>query len=171
MKRKSTHGGKREGSGRKPLGKSHYNVTLTVESVNKVKEREDNFSGLLDRLLSEWISASADIERQPNSQDSGLESEFDRLCANWKEETGGMSSLSQITSNKNYLGVIALGQAAIPFILEELKSDPAPWFAALRALSGRDDIGRDTPGKFRQIADAWIRWGTENGLTKEASFA
>jgi post-segregation antitoxin (ccd killing protein) len=48
-------GGKREGSGRKPEGKDRYTVTLTTENVQKAKDKGLNFSGLLDRLLSDWL--------------------------------------------------------------------------------------------------------------------
>jgi len=57
MKKKPTHGGKREGAGRKPEGKAHYNVTLTEANVTKAKKREGNFSALLDRLLAAWLGA------------------------------------------------------------------------------------------------------------------
>jgi len=50
-----TRGGKRKGAGRKPMGKSAYTVTLTEQNVNSAKERESNFSGLLDRLLAKWL--------------------------------------------------------------------------------------------------------------------
>jgi hypothetical protein len=54
MKKKS-HGGKREGAGRPSQGKARYNVMLTTGNVTKAREREDNFSGLIDRLLADWI--------------------------------------------------------------------------------------------------------------------
>lgn len=55
MNEKPTRGGKREGAGRKPMGKSTYSVTLTSTNVVKAKKRESNFSGLLDRLLADWL--------------------------------------------------------------------------------------------------------------------
>lgn len=55
MKKAPKWGGKREGAGRKPEGKSAYNVTLTAENVAMAKKKEANFSGLLDRLLSAWL--------------------------------------------------------------------------------------------------------------------
>lgn len=55
MKERSKRGGKREGAGRKPEGKATYSVTLTKKTVERAKKRETNFSGLLDRLLSEWL--------------------------------------------------------------------------------------------------------------------
>jgi hypothetical protein len=48
-------GGKREGSGRKPEGKEPFTITLTAKNVEKAKQAESNFSGLLDRLLAEWL--------------------------------------------------------------------------------------------------------------------
>ena len=56
MKKTESHrGGKREGAGRKPEGKKNYTVSLTEKNVSKARKRERNFSGLLDRLLADWI--------------------------------------------------------------------------------------------------------------------
>lgn len=56
MKKTETQrGGKREGAGRPPEGKGRYTVTLDEKNVTKAKAREANFSGLLDRLLAEWL--------------------------------------------------------------------------------------------------------------------
>ena len=46
---------KKVGPGRPSEGKKTYTVTLTEETVKKAKSRESNFSGLLDRLLTEWL--------------------------------------------------------------------------------------------------------------------
>ena len=53
--RRNQRGGKRKGAGRKPEGKAPYTVTLTAANVERVKKREANFSGLLDRLLALWL--------------------------------------------------------------------------------------------------------------------
>lgn len=55
MKKKQI-GGKREGAGRPSQGKARYNVTLTAENVTKARRRESNVSGLLDRLLADWLA-------------------------------------------------------------------------------------------------------------------
>jgi hypothetical protein len=55
IKKVSKRGGKREGAGRPPLGKERYTVTLTADNVDSAKASESNFSGLLDRLLSDWL--------------------------------------------------------------------------------------------------------------------
>lgn len=51
----SKRGGKREGAGRKPMGKRRYTFTLTEANVDRAKEREGNMSALLDRLLARWL--------------------------------------------------------------------------------------------------------------------
>jgi len=48
-------GGKRKGAGRKPMGKERDTVTLTAVNVKMAKDKERNMSGLLDRLLAQWV--------------------------------------------------------------------------------------------------------------------
>jgi len=48
-------GGKRKGAGRKPMGKGRYTVTLTAVNVKMARDKERNMSGLLDRLLAQWV--------------------------------------------------------------------------------------------------------------------
>jgi hypothetical protein len=55
MDKNPTHGGKRDGAGRPNAGKKRFQVTLTESAVAEAKERESNLSGLLDRLLKEWL--------------------------------------------------------------------------------------------------------------------
>jgi hypothetical protein len=52
-------GGKRDGAGRKPRGKSRYTVTLTATNVETAKSIESNLSGLLDELLHNWLKSNA----------------------------------------------------------------------------------------------------------------
>lgn len=92
-----------------------------------------------------------------------VESKFLTLSKLWREEIGGSSSLSQITSNRYYLRIIAMGPKVIPHILADLQKGASPWFVALRALSEREDIGAEHAGNFRKIADAWIAWGKHEG--------
>ncbi len=54
--KKRQHGGRRKGAGRKSEGKAAYTVTLTEKNVKRAKKRETNFSGLLDRLLADWLA-------------------------------------------------------------------------------------------------------------------
>jgi hypothetical protein len=53
---KKNRGGRREGSGRKSQGKKHVTLTLTEKTVDAAKGRTDNLSGLVDGLLSQWLT-------------------------------------------------------------------------------------------------------------------
>ncbi len=94
---------------------------------------------------------------------SSVETEFNELARTWYEEIGAESSLSKITSNINYLRIIALGKSVVPYILRNLQKQPAPWFIALRAITGELNIGKEYGGNFRKIADAWLEWGYQTG--------
>ena len=89
--------------------------------------------------------------------------EFGTLSKKWREEVGAESSLSKITGNLNYLRLISLGKGAVPLILRDLQREPAPWFLALRAITGQENVGREHAGDFKRMADSWIAWGKENG--------
>jgi len=105
-------------------------------------------------------------ERQPFSialSVSKMERRFLNRVNQWKEDIGAESSLSIIMGNDNYLEIISMGDAVIPLILRELQREPAPWFLALRVLTGQKDIGKEYPGNFRKMAQAWIEWGKAKG--------
>ncbi len=91
-----------------------------------------------------------------------LQAEFSELAQKWKEEIGAESSLSRITGNRHYLKIISLGTKVVPFILRDLKKEPAPWFLALRVLTDQPDVGKEASGNFSKMAEAWLKWGEEN---------
>jgi len=91
------------------------------------------------------------------------EEEFRTFSKNWREEVGAESSLSKITGNMNYLRIISLGRKAVPLILRDLQREPAPWFLALRAITGEQNVGREYAGNFRRMAESWVAWGREKG--------
>ncbi len=108
------------------------------------------------------LPAEADHPTALDEQKSA-EQEFARLSLKWREDTGAESSLSRITGNMNYLRIISLGWKAVPLILRELQREPAPWFLALRAITGEENVGREHPGNFRGMTEAWLAWGRDRG--------
>ncbi len=68
-----------------------------------------------------------------------------------------------MAKNAAYQEIIALGAAAIPLILAELRRKPDHWFVALNALTRVDPIPPASRGKLDEMAAAWIQWGTANG--------
>src|SRR5439155_10925325 len=88
---------------------------------------------------------------------------FQELTRQWQIECGSSSSLTWITSRPSYLQIIAMGEMAIPFILEELHNRPDHWSTALSAITNDNPIPQEHRGNLRAMAEDWISWGKENG--------
>ena len=89
---------------------------------------------------------------------------FRTLSTRWKENTADLSRVQQAVSDHNYLAIIALGYAAVPFILQELQTNGGYWFPALEAITGEEPESqreRETIGGMKR---AWLRWGYERGI-------
>ena len=91
-------------------------------------------------------------------------SEFQRLAHQWREETGMLSSVSQITMHPAYQRIIGMGERAVPLILQELEERPDHWFRALQAITGENPIPSEAAGNLRHMAEAWLNWGREKGV-------
>jgi hypothetical protein len=89
--------------------------------------------------------------------------EFIRLAEQWQAETRHLSSAEQIASHPAYQKIIGMGAPAVPLILQELKRRPAPWFRALHAITGANPVCEADRGRLPRMAEAWIRWGREQG--------
>jgi hypothetical protein len=93
------------------------------------------------------------------------EQRFRKLADTWKRETLYLSSAAKKAMHPAYQRIIGLGEPAVPFILEELKRDPADWFWALSAITGENPIASSAAGKVEEMAEAWLKWGREQGLS------
>lgn len=89
---------------------------------------------------------------------------FNELAGRWARETAHLSSPSQAAQNSNYLRIIGLGPAALPFILRRLGQQPDFWFVALRAITGQNPVRPEDAGNMHKMRDAWLRWGLERGI-------
>ncbi len=92
---------------------------------------------------------------------------FARLVAQWHQERGATSSLSEITLCPSYLQIIGMGEAAVPLILTQMKDekgDPDHWSAALEAITGTDPVPEEAYGDTVKIAEAWFAWAEEHNV-------
>lgn len=93
--------------------------------------------------------------------------EFQRLTAQWKDETRFLSSTTDIATHSAYQRIIGLGEGAIPLILGELHAEPRQWFWALRAITGIDPVPSNLKGDVDRMAECWLTWGREQGLLND----
>jgi hypothetical protein len=119
--------------------------------------------GVRYSTASKVLERFSDVSSTHIHSAESVEARFSSLSKKWKEEIGPDSSLSRILSNKNYLSIIALKNEAVPFILRDLKMEPAPWFAALAAITGRE-FGDENDGDFTKMAQLWINWGEKEKI-------
>jgi hypothetical protein len=89
---------------------------------------------------------------------------FAALAEEWRQETGALSSMSQIVLHPAYQQIVGMGHAALPLIVADLERRPDHWFWALRAITGVDPVPREDKGNLRRMADAWIGWARDSGL-------
>lgn len=88
---------------------------------------------------------------------------FHNLAEKWKEETLITSSVNEIQSNRSYLEIINMGKKVLPFIFQDLKSEPAFWFHTLEEITGYNPIEESHRGITKLMTEDWLKWGNEHG--------
>src|ERR1700676_502340 len=92
-----------------------------------------------------------------------LETEFKELVNTWKAEKTATSFVSAMAIHPAYQQIIGMGPKALPWILRELERKTDHWFWALKAISRQDPVPPESRGKMREMRDAWLKWGRDNG--------
>jgi hypothetical protein len=98
-----------------------------------------------------------------------LSSLFRDLASQWQQERNPLSSNAwDNVLNPAYQRIIGMGTDAVPFILGELrqelkKGEPDDWFMALWAITGENPVPAESRGKIREMAKAWLEWGSQQG--------
>jgi hypothetical protein len=72
-----------------------------------------------------------------------------------------LSSMTKKFNHPAYQEVIALGEAVVPLILEELRMRPAYWFHALEAITHESPIPKGQPVELSGATSAWLNWGRD----------
>ena len=95
---------------------------------------------------------------------SRLRERFQRLADRWREETFYSSSITDNLAHPDYLTVMAMGERALPLILQELQERGGQWTTALRYIVDRDDYPDkpDDIGRPKELKEAWLAWGRRN---------
>ena len=116
--------------------------------VGDVAGRVKRFRRDLDRLAGDNV-------------DAGL---FRDLATQWKLERRWISSsIRAMISHPAYLRIVGMGERAIPFILEELRTEPDHWFVALHSITGVNPVPEESRGRLAEMSAAWIEWGQKHG--------
>ena len=92
-----------------------------------------------------------------------MEVQFYTLANQWREETGHLSSVTQMANHSAYRKIIGMGEAVIPLLLNELVEYPDHWFMALQSISGDNPVPEEYAGRFLKMSEYWLEWGREKG--------
>ena len=85
------------------------------------------------------------------------------MAAAWHKAVAHHSSSRIRDNHPAYQEIIGLGQAVVPLLLRDLEINRRHWFTALAVITGADPIPEEDAGNIPRMAEAWLRWGRENG--------
>lgn len=88
---------------------------------------------------------------------------FRRLADVWRAETAYVSSSSDLVAHPAFREIVGMGPAVIPLLLRELEGRTGHWHRALRRITGIDPMPPEDRGDVGKAAEAWLRWGKEQG--------
>ena len=86
-----------------------------------------------------------------------------QLHRQWRAETRYWSSLEAKKTHPAYSSIVAMGDEAIPFILESIATHPDLLVMALHDITHEDPVAADHHGRLPDIVQDWLQWGTERG--------
>ena len=91
---------------------------------------------------------------------------FRQLVADWRQQRGAISSITEAALAPAYQAIIGMGPLAVPFILNQLASEgdePDHWFWALKAITRANPVNDEDRGNLRRMARAWLEWAQLEG--------
>jgi hypothetical protein len=99
------------------------------------------------------------------SSDGMVSERFQRLVVQWKVQSRFLSNSAQMDILKPYQQIIGMGPPVVALILDELRREPDQWFWALESITEQDPVPPEARGKVQLMAQAWVRWGEQQGIT------
>jgi hypothetical protein len=98
-----------------------------------------------------------------NLRETAQREEFLACSRQWKRETMTTSSLTDVATHPSYQRIIGLGPEVLPLVFADLRETGAPWFWALRALTGKNPVPADHRGNMKLTTHDWLEWAREHG--------
>ena len=96
---------------------------------------------------------------------TAAEEKFNRLATQWSEETGFLSSSTQIAAHPAYQEIIGMGHDAVVFMLRRLAAGTLEhWFEALYTITKADPVPREDCGRIEKMAGHWVAWGRSRNI-------
>ena len=88
---------------------------------------------------------------------------FERLADEWERDRPRGPDVEQMTKHSAYQHIIAMGEPAVPLLLQRLAKKPEHWFVALSTITGARPVPPESRGRIKEMAQAWLAWGRQQG--------
>jgi len=93
-----------------------------------------------------------------------IEHRFHQLADEWSSEVMNVSSLTALTTHRNYQEIIKLGWNVVPYLLMDLQKSNTFWFPALSEITKVQPFDARDAGNSKRMAKAWIEWGKKKRI-------
>jgi hypothetical protein len=143
-------------------------ISISDEHLLKLRQLAVRLNVSLEELISKSIESLVNQQISlPTSRESEvpleISNKFYILAKQWENEVEGYSSTAQISDHPAYREIISMGTQIVPLLLKELKNNPIFWLSALNKITGINPILPEQRGKIKQMAEAWLEWGKNQG--------
>ena len=88
---------------------------------------------------------------------------LDRLADEWERDRPRGADIEQMTRHSAYQRIIAVGEPAVPWLLQRLATKPGHWFVALNTITGARPVPPESRGRIKEMIQAWLDWGLQHG--------
>ena len=83
---------------------------------------------------------------------------FRRLVKQWRAETYYLSSVTAKSKHPAFREIVEMGEAAVPWIIEELRNHRDFLFLALHLIVKDEPMPAALTGKPHKLIDEWLQW-------------
>lgn len=85
-------------------------------------------------------------------------SRFHQLVKQWRIETYFSSSAMDKVNHRAFKEIVDMGESAVPWIIEELRTHRDFLFMALHLILKEDPTPASAKGVPHKLIDAWLEW-------------
>ncbi len=144
-----------------PTGFASERIPAVPNSPSSGQHNKSN-----DTMLAGAVSAH-ELEAMFLTEDETRQL-FQELVGKWTHDTQNRSDVNSRLTHPAYHKILAMGEAALPFIMKELASGRGGrWLSALEAITlGRvNPVKTEHQGSPRDMCRDWLDWGVSRGYT------
>ena len=123
-----------------------------LANLRRLLHQEPHVRGLgYNQYADAAVAAPADRHR------------FRELADLWENETVLLSGSAPAAEHPAHREIVAMGEPAVPLILERMRSQGGHWFHALGQITGADPVAPADRGDIAKMRQSWLAWAEGNG--------